>query len=106
MATVFRIGEVGGLAGWYGVNVWWCLGDGNFPDFPNPPIVSGVNTVALDDDPVGAFPLHGANGDLWPVFLQFSEPVVTYEWTARARRTAPGAAAVPVTVDTVTLRFS
>jgi hypothetical protein len=103
-ATVFRIGEVGGLAGWYGVNVWWCVGDGEFPEFPNGPTVSGFNRVALDD-PVGTFPIHGANGDLWPMFLQFAEPVVSYEWTAQVRRTAPGSTAAPVTVDQVTLRF-
>lgn len=65
-ATAFRIGEISGLPGWYGVNLWWVVGSAQFPPFPDEPIASGANTVEVTGDPSAAFPVHGSNGDLAP----------------------------------------
>ncbi|MEO8829881.1 hypothetical protein [Lapillicoccus sp.] len=109
VATVFRLTPSKGSkseTAEYGANLWWASEADQLPTFSDPPVAAGTNTLDLSEPGItGVLPVHGSNSDFWPVTFQFPSESVTFDWTVRAPRAAPGVPALPLTAATITLVF-
>ena len=104
--TAFRIGSAPDFPGWFAVSVWWAMQERDLPSMRDEPVATGRNTISLDPPAMGLFALQGSNSDIFPVMIEFDEPVVSYSWAIRIPQEPPwGHNREDQAVETLTIVF-